>query len=153
TARLQLLLDRMPIGCLVSDENFQFNYWNPAAERIFGYRFDEMKGMDAIQTIVPPEAREHVRALFERLKHGTPEADSINENITRDGRRILCRWHNNAITDADGRFTGTLTMCEDITEQAKRDAQLVQAQKMEAVGQLTGGVAHDFNNLLTVIIG
>jgi two-component system, cell cycle sensor histidine kinase and response regulator CckA len=153
TRRLQLLLDRMPIGCLVSDAEFKFTYWNPAAERIFGFSFAEVEGKDAVDTIVPPEALGLVRDIFGRLKHGTPSAESINENITKDGRRIMCRWHNNAIRDGEGRFIGTLTLCEDITEQMRRDAQLAQAQKMEAVGQLTGGVAHDFNNLLTVVIG
>ena len=57
------------------------------------------------------------------------------------------------LKDADGRpveFAGTLT---DITEQRSLESQLIQAQKMDAIGKLTGGIAHDFNNLLAAVIG
>ena len=57
------------------------------------------------------------------------------------------------LSDADGRpveFAGTLT---DVTEQRSLESQLIQAQKMDAIGKLTGGIAHDFNNLLAAVIG
>ena len=73
--------------------------------------------------------------------------------MTKDGRKILCEWHDMPLYDAADRFSGILSMCQDVTERQATEEQLRQAQKMKAVGQLTGGVAHDFNNLLTVIIG
>ena len=55
--------------------------------------------------------------------------------------------------DAANRFAGILSMCQDVTERQATEERLRQSEKMNAVGQLTGGVAHDFNNLLTVVIG
>ncbi len=80
-------------------------------------------------------------------------AHSVNENRTKDGRTITCEWFNTPLLTDDGRFGGLLCLGRDVTEQRSLEAQLRQAQKMEAVGQLAGGVAHDFNNLLTIING
>lgn len=153
TTRLQSLLERMPTGCVVTDEELRFTYWNPAAEHVFGYRFEQVEGRSPFQVMIAPDDRNAVRAEFDQLIAGTDVIDSIREHTTNDGRTILCQWRNTALRNADGEFLGIMAMCEDVTAQHERDAQLAQAQKMEAVGQLTGGIAHDFNNLLTIIIG
>src|SRR5262249_10118798 len=62
-------------------------------------------------------------------------------------------WRMCELRQPDGRFVGVLSMCSDVTERRQVEEQLRQAQKMEAVGQLTGGVAHDFKNLLVVGMG
>ena len=79
-------------------------------------------------------------------------AHSVNQNLTRDGRTITCEWFNTPLMDGD-RFTGLLCLARDVTDRLVLEEQFRQAQKMEAVGQLAGGVAHDFNNLLTLING
>jgi PAS domain S-box-containing protein len=87
-------------------------------------------------------------------QHG--EADSI-EGVEvdwkrKDGTPIRLRLSGSAVRDEKGRLVGFEMIAEDVTERRALEAQLRQAQKMEAVGQLTGGIAHDFNNLLTVIL-
>jgi signal transduction histidine kinase/CheY-like chemotaxis protein len=73
--------------------------------------------------------------------------------MRRDGRRVDILLVPSPIHGADGRQTGWLAVCYDLTERKQLEAQVRESQKMEAIGRLAGGVAHDFNNLLTAILG
>ena len=151
--QLQLQLTRMPVPCVMNDAAFRFTYWNPAAERLFGWKAEDVVGRHPDETIVPPAGREQVQALFRRLAAGDMTANGIGENVTRDGRAITCEWINTPLRRGDGSFMGIMSMALDLTDRLVLEDQLRQAQKMEAIGRLAGGVAHDFNNLLTVITG
>jgi len=153
TARLEMILDRMPIGCILYDAAFRFIYWNKAAERIFGFRFEEVSGQQPFGLITPAAAQPQVEGMFRELAAGRHEIDATAGNMTKDGRKILCEWHDMPLHDAENRFSGILAMCQDVSERHATEERLRQSEKMNAVGQLTGGVAHDFNNLLTVVIG
>ena len=113
--RLRSHRERMPIGCIVYDEEFRFLELNPAAERIFGYKAEELIGRHA-QAIVPPDAQPHVDGILHRLAVGEMTAHSANENLTRDGRLIFCDWLNTPLKDARGKFLGFLSMVQDVTE-------------------------------------
>src|SRR5258708_30620544 len=151
--RLESILDRMPMGCVVGDKDLRFTYWNPAAERIFGYKFEEVKGLHPFETNLVAGDRAEAEAKYARLRRGEAEGSSTTYNRTKDGRRIKCEWQNMPLLGVDGSFQGVIAMCQDITQRAETEEALQQALKMEAIGQLTGGVAHDFNNLLTVVMG
>ncbi|MBL8689297.1 MAG: PAS domain S-box protein [Rhodospirillaceae bacterium] len=151
--QLETILNRMPIGCLVADADLRMTYMNPAAERIFGCRFEDMRGLTPFETGLINTDRDIVETMHARLKRGEFVPPSVAANSTKDGRKITCEWINTPLMGADGSFQGVLSMCQDITERRQNEIALQQAQKMEAIGQLTGGMAHDFNNLLTVILG
>ena len=151
-ARLQLQIERMPLAYVLFDSDLRIVDWNPAAERTFGYTRNEALGMLPFQ-IVPASFRADAEKILERIRDGDKTAHSVNENLTRDGRTIVCEWFNTPLMDAAGAFAGLLCLAQDVTERRSLEEQYRQAQKMEAVGQLAGGVAHDFNNLLCIISG
>jgi PAS domain S-box-containing protein len=123
-------------------------------------RFHEWFGLEegdapsiVLEHYVAPEWRAEVRAHHDRRMQGEPSPDRFEfEGIRRDGSHI---WIEALVTTVEegGRIVGSQAALRDTTERKRLEAQYLQAQKMETVGRLAGGVAHDFNNLLTVING
>jgi PAS domain S-box-containing protein len=142
------------------DPNGQVNSWNPGAQRIKGYEPDEIIGEHFSRFYTPEDRDTGVpkRALETARETGRYEAEGWR--VRKDGTRFWASVVLDAIRDEDGQLIGFAKVTRDMTE--KREAQLklgesreqlFRAQKMEALGQLTGGLAHDFNNLLTAILG
>jgi PAS domain S-box-containing protein len=127
--------------------------WNNGAERINGYRGEEIIGEHFSRFYTPEDrnAGEPGKALDIATHQGKYEAEAWR--IRKDGRRFWANVVIDAIRNSTGRLVGFASVTRDVTEKRAMEEQLHQSQKMEAIGQLTGGVAHDFNNLLTVIIG
>lgn len=114
-ARLQLQFERMPIGCVGWDADFKVQSWNPAAQAIFGFSEEEAVGRHPYEFLVPKESQPGVDKIFARLNQGDLVAHSVNENLTKDGRRIVCHWTNTPLRDSDGHIVGAVSMVEDIT--------------------------------------
>ena len=102
--------------------------------------------------MIPAESRRRSRKRGAQKLAGAPETVYEHELSTKDGTRIQLEVASRLIFE-DGRPVGTEAICRDISERKQLEEQLRQAQRLEAVGRLAGGVAHDFNNLLTVISG
>jgi len=151
--RLLLHREYSPLSVIEWNRDFEFLDWNPAAQKIFGYTKEEVLGRHITERILPESARPHVDKIWEDLIANKGGEYSLNENITKDGRTILCEWHNTPLVDDNGRVIGVTSLTEDITERKKSEDNIRQAQKMDAIGKLTGGIAHDFNNMLGVILG
>jgi len=151
--RLLLHREQSPVGIIEWNTNFELIEWNPAAQKIFGYSTDEILGRHITDTILPKSAEEAVKKVWQGLLNKTGGRHSINENMTKDGRTILCEWHNTPLIDDEGNVIGVTSLVEDITEKEKNETNLRHNQKMDAIGKLTGGIAHDFNNMLAVILG
>ena len=151
--RLLLYREYTPLSVIEWNVDFEFLDWNPAAEKIFGYTKEEVLGRHITERILPESARPHVDKIWADLIANRGGEYSLNENITKDGRTILCEWHNTPLVDDNGKVIGVTSITEDITERQKNEDNIRQTQKMDAIGKLTGGIAHDFNNMLGVILG
>jgi PAS domain S-box-containing protein len=156
--RLSLYVDQTPLGVIEWDLDFRVVRWNRAAERIFGHTAEEAVGRHA-KIIIPDDADSFVEEVWRPLLEGRGRTRNSNANVRKDGSIIQCKWYNTVLLDSEGRAVGVTSLVEDITEQraaaaekAKLQAQLQQAQKMECLGLLAGGVAHDMNNVLGAIL-
>jgi PAS domain S-box-containing protein len=99
------------------DPEFHIKTWNPSATRIFGFSEEEALGKHPYDIIMPKGAQCHVDGIWDRLLKGDTTAHSVNENITKDGRTIICSWTNTPLHRDDGALMGVLSRVQDITEQ------------------------------------
>jgi len=159
--RFQLLVQGVTdYAIFLLDPQGNVTNWNSGAVRIHGYAEDEIISRPFSQFYTAEDRAKEVpaRALATAAREGKYEAEGWR--VRKDGTRFWASVVIDRIDDAKGDLVGFAKITRDITErretQQRLDAareQLYQSQKMDAVGQLTGGVAHDFNNLLTIIIG
>ena len=136
--RQRLILERMPIGCVMLDPSLRVTYFNAAAERIFGFSRDEVIGREPFETIISPHLREPVEQRFRQILAGDTTAHGVNENLTKDGRTILCSWMNMPLVDEKGAIDGFLSMATDVTEQRAVEAAL--RIKDHAIAAATVGI-------------
>ena len=148
---LRSIAEHSPAGIVTTDMRGHVTYWSPRAEELLGYRPDEVLGRPV--SGYQRGGLKSARTLMQRLRREERIREHEAEILARDGRWVECRFSLALLRDAGGAEIGTLAILEDTTEHKRLEAQLRQAQKMEAVGRLAGGIAHDFNNLLAVIMG
>ncbi len=122
--RLSLLVQQSSLAVIEWNTNFEVAAWNPAAERIFGYRCEEALGRHARELIVPEKAWPLVDQVWQNLLVQQGGTHNINDNLTRDGRIIICEWFNVPLAGADGQVIGIASLVEDITERRRIEAEL-----------------------------
>lgn len=146
--RLRTVLDKSPDGIGVLDAEGVILYANPAISTILGYPSEELVG-SRVDRFQHPDDRARAAARTAELFQGGPEGPAQYRLVRKDGTTVTAEI-TSRIIEYEGRLALLATM-RDLTERLALEAQLRQAQKMEAIGQLAGGIAHDFNNLLTVV--
>jgi PAS domain S-box-containing protein len=132
----------------VTDSAGNFIQVSPSVSAILGYQPSDMVGRSATEFIHPDDL-EHTRREMRAGRRGQSKRNFETRYINKEGKAVALNWTGNWSEPVRRHFF----IGRDLTEKQAAEAQLRHAQKMDAVGQLTGGVAHDFNNILTVITG
>lgn len=153
-ARLNSILKSAQLGIITIDEKGIIESFSRAAEDIFGYQHQDVLGKN-IKILVPePDRGKHDGYIANYLKTGEGKVFGSGREVTglrKNGLPVPLHLSvNEAFYDHARLFTGVV---RDMTLEKRHQEELHHAQKMDAMGQLTGGVAHDFNNLLTVVLG
>ncbi len=153
-ARYRSILESAVDGIITIDEVGTVDSVNPAAERMFGYAAEELIGGNIKILMPPPYREEHDGYLAKYVDTGDKKIIGIGREVIgqrKNGSTFPLDLAVSEVFFSDRRsFVGIL---RDITERNSLKQQLLQAQKMEAIGRLAGGVAHDFNTLLGSIMG
>ena len=123
---------------------------NRSGVELFGYTKEELLSLDPVKLYCNPEDG---KWLWQKLLDEGLVSDYEVEMNRKDGDKIIIHLSVSIIRDDEGNISGHRGIARDVTERRKLEQQLMQAQKMESIGLLAGGVAHDFNNLLTAISG
>jgi PAS domain S-box-containing protein len=156
--RLSLHVQHTPLAYIEWDADLKVVDWNPAAESIFGYSKREAKSCHAYEIIVPLEVQPHVTKIWQSILNQTGGTRSTNENVTKDGRTIVCEWYNTPLIDDDGNVIGLASLVQDITDRVQAEEKLQQAKEAaeaasRAKSAFLANMSHELRTPLNAILG
>ncbi|NET40480.1 PAS domain S-box protein [Okeania sp. SIO2B3] len=129
--KLRYFFEKSPLAAIEWDADFRVVDWNHTAEKIFGYSKAEVFGKSNSEfNLVSPSAQDDVDLVIQKLLAGTGGTFSINENMTKTGKIIICEWHNFAFYDDDRQLISIFTMAHDVTERQKIQSELVEQRQL-----------------------
>ncbi|MEM8810721.1 MAG: ATP-binding protein, partial [Cyanobacteria bacterium P01_G01_bin.38] len=144
------LLDIATDAILVSDLNNTLIFWNKAAERIYGWRADEVLGRK-VTDFLQGDAAQLTEAW--RTVMTTGEWQGEIQNYTKAQGKVIIESHWTLVRDDTGQPVSIFEVATDITQKKNLEAQVLRSQRLDSVGTLASGIAHDLNNILTPILG
>ncbi|HEX9022826.1 MAG TPA: PAS domain S-box protein, partial [Geobacteraceae bacterium] len=150
--KLSSAVEQSPVSIIITDSMGNIEYVNPKFTQVTGYTAEEAKGRNPRILKSGETSKEDYRRLWGTISSGNVWQGEFH-NRKKDGRLFWEFATISPLKNREGEITHYISIKEDITERKMLEQQLLQAQKMEAVGAMASGVAHDFNNILTAIIG
>ena len=150
--KARTILEANPDPVVVYDNEKNVRYLNPAFTRVFGWTLDERFGK-RMDSFIPEISRAQALTMDEMEKRGESYSGIETLRYSKTGQLIPVSISGASFSDRSGVVLGSVRNIRDITDQKAMEEQLIQSQKLEAIGTLASGIAHDFNNILSAIFG
>ena len=152
--RFRSLLENVQLAAVILDADGNISFCNDYLLNLTGWSREEVLNQRWFDLFIPKDMRNEIESIFQkRIEKGTFFSHQENPIMTRHGALRQIVWDNTALHDPEGKVIGSAGIGMDVTEHRKLEEALRRAEKMEALGQLAGGVAHDLNNVLGVLVG
>ncbi len=160
--KLHFLITKNPIATIELDRETGIQEWNPAAERLFGFPFKEVRDRNIIPLIFSVEQRSQ---FFQSIKeitsnksnnhvnNHTHNPSQIYQNYTKNGKIIYCEWIGTPLLNYHGEIEGVSFLVQDVSSRMKNLQDEIQTQKIMTLEIIAGTICHDFNNILAQILG
>lgn len=126
---LQLYREQTPLAAIEWSIDFEVVNWNKAAELMFGYTLKEVEGRNFSNMILPESAVIDVDKIWQGLMTNTGGESSRNENVTKEGKVILCDWYNNPLINESGQVIGAVSLVRDITQEHASQQALMKSEQ------------------------
>ena len=150
--RFHCAVEQGPVSVMITDLQGRIEYVNPRFTKITGYQSEEVVGKNPRFLKSGKTTDKEYKVLWETITSGY-EWNGVFENMRKDGSFFQEHATISPVKNEAGKIINFVAIKEDVTQQLELERQLQQSQKMESLGQMTGGVAHDFNNLLAIMMG
>ncbi|MEH2160321.1 MAG: PAS domain S-box protein [Nostoc sp.] len=145
-----LLLDVSTEGILVRNIHNQILFWNQGAERLYGWKAEEVVGKNVLQLLYKDISPQLDDAYLKVMNTGEWRGEL--HQLTKEGKVIIVESRWILIRDDNGQTKSILSVNTEITQQKQLEAQLLRSQRLESIGTLAGGIVHDLNNILSPIL-
>jgi PAS domain S-box-containing protein len=149
--RLAAIVASSDDGIVSKDLNGVVTSWNAGAERIFGYRPEEIVGR-SITTIIPPELQDDEKMILAKIRRGERIEHFETVRLTKDGERLHVSLTISPVRDKNGKVIGAAKIMRNVTQRKKLEEALHTSERLASVGRLAATVAHEINNPLEAIV-
>jgi PAS domain S-box-containing protein len=152
--RLRFHFENTPLAVVEWGADFRLSKWSGEAERIFGWRAEEVLGkrLDEFRWVYEEDAAKVAETSVGLLDGSRPRSVSQNRNYRKDGSVVHCEWYNSSLLDASGKLASILSLVLDITDRKQAQEALIRNEKLASVGRMAASIAHEINNPLAAVM-